>query len=160
MPLRSATCRCCLSALSTPFSFSSVEDFLRKARDAKLNQRPEVEEHFRACLDDPYAVGVPPELADQILALMEKYGDEPLRQIGMYCLGKWFEVHAGVAEDLVQTEQIPGALSASMDAARIGDAMALVQTIGSFGGDEGWKKMLHESLVTAVNDAMNQHGDQ
>lgn len=145
--------------MSGQFSFSSVEDFLRKAKDAKAKQRPEVEERIRDYLDDPHMIGVPPAVADDIMKLMEQYGDEALRQIGLYCLGKWFAVHVGVTEDLVKNEQIPAAMSSSMDASRIGSAIALLETIGSFGGDDGWKAMLHESLVTAVNDAMNQQGE-
>lgn len=138
------------------FSFSSVEDFLRKTREAKTKQRPEVEERISEYLDDPHMVGVSPEMADAIDTLLEKYGDEALRQVGLFCLGKWFAVHTGVVEDLVKMERIPAAMSSIMDATRISDAIALLESVGSFGGDDEWKKMLQETLVNAVNDAMNQ----
>jgi hypothetical protein len=138
------------------FSFSSVEDFLRKTRDAKTKQRPEIDERVRDYLEDPHLVGVAPSIADMLDDLLRKYGDESIRQIALFCLGKWFSIHAGVIEDLVKNEEVPAAMSASMDAARISDAIALLESVGSFGGDGDWKKMLHETLVSAVNDAMNQ----
>lgn len=141
------------------FSFSSVEDFLKKAKDAKVKQRPEVEQRVRDYLDDPHLIGVAPEMADLINSLMERYGDESLRQIGLFCLGKWFAVHGGVIEELTQNEQMPAAFAATMDATRISDAIALLETVGSFGGDSDWKQMLYQSLVSTVNDAMNQHGE-
>ncbi len=141
------------------FSFSSVEDFLRKTRDAKTKQRPEIDERVRDYLEDPHLVGVAPVIADMLDDMLHKYGDESIRQIALFCLGKWFSIHAGVIEDLVKNEQVPAAMSSSMDAARISDAIALLESVGSFGGDDDWKKMLHETLVSAVNDAMNQKGE-
>ncbi len=141
------------------FSFSSVEDFLRKTRDAKTKQRPEIDERVRDYLEDPHLVGVAPVIADMLDDMLHKYGDESIRQIALFCLGKWFSIHAGVIEDLVKNEQVPAAMSSSMDAARISDAIALHESVGSFGGDDDWKKMLHETLVSAVNDAMNQKGE-
>lgn len=115
-----------------------------------------MEERISEYLDDPHMVGVSPEMADAIDTLLEKYGDEALRQVGLFCLGKWFAVHTGVVEDLVKMERIPAAMSSIMDATRISDAIALLESVGSFGGDDDWKKMLQETLVNAVNDAMNQ----
>lgn len=138
------------------FSFSSVGDFLRKAKDAKIKQRPEIEERVSEYLDDPYLVGVAPEMADQIEKLIVTHGDEALRQIGLFCLGKWFAVHTGVVQELVSNEETSAALSSTMDATRISDAIALLESVGSFGGSDSWRKMLHETLVSAVNDAMNQ----
>jgi len=138
------------------FSFSSVEDFLRKTKEAKAKQRPAIEEHVRDYLDDPYMVGVSPDLADTITDLVETHGDEALRQIALFCLGKWFEVHTGVVQQYVENEDVPKALASIMDATRISDSIALLESVGSFSGDDDWRQMLHESLVSAVNDAMNQ----
>lgn len=115
-----------------------------------------MEEHVRDYLDDPYMVGVEPAMADTIGQLVETYGDEALRQIALFCLGKWFAVHSGIVEQFVENDQINKAMASIMDATRISDAIALLESVGSFGGDEHWRQMLHESVVGAVNDAMNQ----
>ena len=138
------------------FSFSSVDEFLRKTKEAKTKQRPEVEERISEYLDDPHTIGVAPEMANSLEVLLEKYGDEAYRQVALFCLGKWFAIHTGVVEDLVKNEHIPAAMSSLMDATRISDAIALLEAIGSFGGDDSWKQMLQATLVIAVNDAMNQ----
>lgn len=102
-------------------------------------------------------VGVSPDMADSIGDLVETYGDEALRQIALFCLGKWFAVHGGIVEQYVENQDTSKAIASVMDATRISDAIALLESVGSFGGDEDWRQMLHESVVSAVNDAMNQH---
>lgn len=118
-----------------------------------------MEQRVHDYLDDPYVIGVSPELADQIEAMLVQYGDEALRQIGLFCLGKWFAVHTGIIEELSKTERFAAAMSATMDATRITDAIALLESVGSFGGEDDWKAMLHETFVGAVNDAMNEMGE-
>ena len=141
------------------FSFSSVQDFLKKAQDAKAKQRPEITERIDDYLEDPHMVGVSPDMADMFDQLLATYGDESLRQIALFCLGKWFTIHAGVVGDLVKNDRTEAALSATMDSTRISDAIALLEHVGSFGGSDDWRAMLRESLVSAVNDALNEHGD-
>lgn len=109
-------------------------------------------------LDDPHLVGVSPELAGLFEKCLETYGDEALRQIALFCLGKWFAIHTEVIEQFVATQEIPSIVSASMDAARISDAITLIETVGSFGGDDSWKQMLHRTIVDAVKEA-DEFGD-
>lgn len=142
------------------FSFSSVEEFLKKAKAAKAKQRPEIAESISNYLEDPHMVGVSPEMADMLDKLLLSYGDESIRQVALFCLGKWFAIHTGVVNDLVKNNRVEAALSATMDCTRISDAIALLENVGSFGGADEWREMLRETLVSAVNDALNEHGKQ
>ena len=103
-------------------------------------------------VNDPSMVGVPVEMADAIGQLMEKYGDEPLRQIALFALGKWYGVHVGVVQEMVVTEDFSASIAASMDAARINTAIQTLETVGSFGGDDDWRNMLSETIVSEVDE--------
>ena len=81
--------------------FSSVEDFLRKAREAKTSQRPDVEEFITDHFEDPHLIAIPPDLGETVVNLTEKYGDEALRQIALFSMGKWFAVHTTYIEELM-----------------------------------------------------------
>ena len=112
-------------------------------------------------VNDPSMVGVPVEMANTIGQLMEKYGDEALRQIVLFSLGKWYGVHVGVVQEMVATEDFGSSIAAAMDAARINTAIQTLENVGSFGGDDDWRAMLRESIVSEVDEhrARNDHDD-
>ena len=110
-------------------------------------------------VNDPAMVGVPVELADTIGTLLEAYGDEALRQIALFALGKWYGVHVGVVQEMVSTEDFGSAIAASMDAARINTSIQTLETVGSFGGDDDWRKMLGETIVSEVDEHRARQGD-
>jgi len=143
------------------FSFNSVDDFLRKAREAKSEKSEEMREWVQDFVNDPSMVGVPVEMANTIGQLMEKYGDEALRQIVLFSLGKWYGVHVGVVQEMVATEDFGSSIAAAMDAARINTAIQTLENVGSFGGDDDWRAMLRESIVSEVDEhrARNDHDD-
>jgi len=134
------------------FSFDSVDDFLRKAGEAKRDQRAEANAWAQDFLNDPHAIGVPVDLADAIGILLEKYGDEPLRQIALFCMGKWYAIHAGVIQEMIKMEDTAASIAGAMDAARVSGAIQLLETVGSFGGDDSWRDMLKESIVSEVDE--------
>lgn len=140
-------------------SFDSVNEFLRKAREAKTSQRPNVEQFITEHFEDPHLVAVPPELGDQIGDLVEQYGDEALRQIALFCMGKWFAIHTTYIEELVAHENTHAALSTTMDATRISQCMTNFEMVASFSGHESWRDMVCELAIGCVNDAYNQRGD-
>ncbi len=141
------------------FSFNSVDDFLRKAQEAKTEKREEMHEYVQDFVNDPSMVGVPVEMADTIGQLIERYGDECLRQIALFTLGKWYGVHVGVVQEMVATEDFGSAIAASMDAAKINTAIQTLEGVGSFGGDDDWRKMLGDSIVSEVDEHRARHGD-
>ena len=139
-------------------SFDSVNEFLRKTREAKNAYRPEVEECLSETFEDPHVIAVPPALGEIIEDLTEKYGDEALRQIALFCMGKWFGIHTSCIEDLVNTESIHEALSTTMDATKISQCTTMLELVSSFSGVEDWKEMVKELAVGAVNDSLNERG--
>lgn len=134
------------------FSFNSVDDFLRKAQEAKSEKRDEMHEYVQDFINDPSMVGVPIELAETIGQLMETYGDECLRQVALFTLGKWYGVHVGVVQEMVATEDYASAIAASMDAAKVNTAIQTLEAVGSFGGDDDWRNMLSDSIVSEVDE--------
>jgi len=139
--------------------FSSVEDFLRKAREAKTSQRREVEEMITGHFEDPHLIAVPPELGELFQELTEKYGDEALRQIALFALGKWFSIHTSVVEDLVAQENTHAALSTTMDATRISQCVSIIECVGSFSGGDDWREMVRVLAIEAVNDSFEPDKD-
>lgn len=141
-------------------SFDTVDDFLRKTREAKRKQRPDLESLVEETFEDPHVVAITPDLGDQILHLTEVYGDEALRQIALFALGKWFTYHNAMVEELVGSDKIQAALSTTADATRIGQCITALENIGSFGGSDDWIAMVKELAFGTVCDEFNRRADQ
>jgi hypothetical protein len=142
--------------LSSDFTFSTAEAFLREAAAAKQGKRDAISASIAPHLADHATVGIPPKLHQSIEKLLERYGDETYRQVALFALGKWFEAHTGAAEDLFATGQMPEAVACMMDATRISDSLHLVAEVGSLGGDQDWKIMLEEELSQAILEAIEE----
>ncbi|MAA76990.1 MAG: hypothetical protein CML73_03020 [Rhodobiaceae bacterium] len=141
-------------------SFDTVDDFLRKTREAKQKQRPDIESLVEETFEDPHIIAITPDLGEQILRLTEKYGDETLRQIALFALGKWFAYHTAYVEELVDTDQTREALNATVDATRVGHCITTLETVGSFSGSDEWIAMVKELAIGTVCDEYNRREDQ
>lgn len=95
-------------------------------------------------------------LASSIETMLRDYGDETYRQIALFTLGKWFELHMGMFEELAATEEVGMACSCLMDGTRIADALHLLSEINSIGGDQGWKTMLSETLSQHILEELEE----
>ena len=135
--------------------FSTVEDFLKQAVAAKNGKREAIGQAISPGLQDHGTVGIPPKLAATIEAMLQKYGDESYRQIALFCLGKWFELHIGMFEELIG-EEPSMACSCLMDATRIADSLHLLGEINSIGGDGGWKPMLEQTLSQHILEQLEE----
>ena len=133
-----------------PIVFQSVDDFLRKAMGAKSNDRQIIEEEVGMQLDDPDLVGIPEDMIDAIDDAVEKYGDEALRHIALFCLGKWMTIHEEVLEQHVELDSTEPAVLTASDLTTLSSAGKLLASVGSFGGDEEWRAMLKELTVQSV----------
>ena len=146
----------CRDVVLTFSGFNSVDDFLRKTREAKNKQRPDVEQFIDEEFDDPYLVGVPPHLSDKIQQWIEDYGDEPLKEIALFCLSQWYQIHAAAIAQLMGEEKEQAALSSTLDMGKVAQAIALLENVGSFCGNDEWKEMLKELAVGELNDEFNK----
>lgn len=143
------------------FSFDSVNDFIGKVKEARAKRekdREPIHEAIGDQIDDPRLIGVPPAVADQVYELVQDFGDEALRQIALFALGRWYAVHTSVVEDLLEKKHTLAALSATLDGGRISNAIELLEAVGSFGGDDDWRAMLKEKLTEAVDEALDRSG--
>lgn len=136
--------------------FSTVNDFLRQTAAAKDGKRQAIGATIAPHLEEQGTVGIPPLLAQDIEAMLRDYGDETYRQIALFTLGKWFELHMGMFEELAATEEVSMACSCLMDGTRIADALHLLSEINSIGGDNGWKKMLSETLSQHILEELEE----
>jgi hypothetical protein len=137
-------------------SFSTVNDFLRQAADAKAGKKEAIASSISPHLQDPGTVGVPPSFGKKINRLVSDYGDEAYRQIALFALGKWFETHTEAAEDFFGTGQLPEACACLMDATRISDSLHLICEVGSLGGSEEWKEMLEKEISQAILEDLEE----
>jgi hypothetical protein len=142
--------------------FSNVEEFLRRARLSKTNQRPEVEQFVSEHFEDPRLIVVPPDFAGIVEEYVERYGDEALRQIALFCMGKWFAIHTAYAEELVKHDNpISTVVATTVDATHISQAINMLEDVGSFSGTDEWHAMVKELAIGVVNDELNkqEHND-
>jgi hypothetical protein len=135
--------------------FSSVNDFLRQAVAAKDSKRQAISASITPDLQDHGMVGIPPRLANTLESMLQSYGDEAYRQVALFCLGKWFEMHIGMFEELIGEEPSMGC-SCLMDATRIADSLHLLSEINSIGGDKGWRDMLSETLSQHILEELEE----
>jgi hypothetical protein len=138
--------------------FSSVNDFLKKATSAKSQDRQLIDDELDPFLSDPATIGITPELSEDIDGLKEKYGDEAFRQIGIFCLGKWLEIHEEVLQQHIQTETMDAALLTMNDISKLTLAIQTLEGIGSFGGDEDWKRMLKDIVGQTLLERLEEDG--
>jgi hypothetical protein len=138
--------------------FSSVNDFLKKATSAKNSDRQLIDDELDPFLSDPATIGITPELSDAIDALVEKYGDEAYKQTGIFCLGKWLQVHEEVLEQHIATETMDAALMTMNDVTKLTMAVQTLESIGSFGGDEDWRKMLKNIVGQSLLEKLEEDG--
>jgi hypothetical protein len=138
--------------------FSSVNDFLKKATSAKSQERQLIDDELDPFLSDPATIGITPELSEDIEALKEKYGDEAFRQIGIFCLGKWLEIHENVLQQHIETETMDAALLTMNDISKLTLAIQTIESIGSFGGDEEWKRMLKDIVGQSLLERLEEDG--
>ncbi len=136
--------------------FSTVNDFLRQAAAAKDGKRQAIGASIAPHLQDQGTVGIPPKMASTLQEMLQDYGDETYRQVALFTLGKWFELHIGMFEELAATEEVSMACSCLMDATRIADALHLLSEVNSIGGDRGWKNMLEETLSQHILEELEE----
>lgn len=137
---------------------NSVDDFLRKTSAARESKRDAVERGLRSYIQDPTTIGIPPEMGEFIQQLVETHGDESYRQIALFCIGKWLDVHAEIAQDHFNTDSLPELVATTSDAARLSIGMQTIQQIGSFGGDDSWRKMLCSDVAETIIEDFEERG--
>lgn len=140
------------------FPSGSVDDFLRKVRGAKNKQREAVEENLEPLLSDPAVFVVAPEMGKLIDKELETYGDEALKQIAMVVIGKWLAIHQDVGSQHARNDDLPGALLAQADATKLGVVLRIMEEIGSFGGDEEYRKAMRGQINQAVMEGIEESG--
>jgi len=137
--------------------FTSAEAFLRAAQASKANQLSGIEEKLSPIIDAPHAFSVPYELHKTIEALVDEHGDEALKAIVMFCLGKWHQHHMEMLQQNCEEENYESALWTMGDSAKLGLLMENIAYLGSFSGDESWKAMLKKSVARAVADHYEEY---
>jgi hypothetical protein len=135
---------------SSASEFTSVEAFLESARQAKATRLESVADHLAPVIDDPHAFSVPPDLLSPIEDLTERYGDEALKAIAMFCLGSWHNIHQDMLQQHIAHGNNESALWTMGDAAKLSLLMQGIMDLGSFSGDEQWKAMLKKATAQTV----------
>lgn len=140
------------------FSFDSVSKFLQQVQGAKAKQREAISEHLDPLLDDPSTYMVPPAMAYAIDALLETYGDEALKQVGMVAIGKWVSVHQELLDEHLANDSQAEALLTMSDLSKLITALRILSDIGSFGGDDDYRKAMGKEINQAVLEKLEEVG--
>ena len=142
--------------------FSSVGDFLRQAATAKQDKRQAIDDQLIPFMEDPGTVGIPPDLATSIEALLEAYGDETYRQIALFCLGKWHQTHCSVLQQHIEndgtSEMLREMLMVMSDMSNLSTVLMILEQVGSFDGDDDWRKMLRTIVGQSVLETIEEKG--
>lgn len=112
--------------------------------------------------EDPRLIAVPPDFAGIVEEYIERYGDEALRQIALFCMGKWFAIHTAYADELAKNENpLSTVVATTVDATHISQAINMLEDVGSFSGTDEWNAMIKELAIGVVNDELNkqEHND-
>ena len=139
-------------------SFDSVDAFLKAARSAKRQQEALINERLAPFLDDKSTVAVTPDMLEVIDTLIEKYGDEPLRATAMFCIGKWMRTHQEILEQHIENEDVQAALWVMNDISKLSLILNTLEDIGSFGGDDDWRKMIKDVVSKTVIENLEEKG--
>jgi len=138
--------------------FQSVGYFLRQAASAKQDHRKVIDENLAPFLEDPATIGVPLSLSEKIEELLERHGDETYRQIAIFCIGKWHTVHTEILQQHVDNDGMSEALLTMNDLSKLSSVLQMLEQVGSFGGDETWRKMLRKMVGQSVLETIEEHG--
>ena len=138
--------------------FSSVGDFLRQAATAKQDKRQVIDDHLEPFMEDPATVGIPPDLATAIETLLETYGDETYRQIALFCLGKWHQAHCEILQQHIENDGTSEMLMTMGDISKLSTVLMILEQVGSFGGDDEWRKMLRTIVGQSVLETLEEKG--
>jgi hypothetical protein len=138
--------------------FQSVGDFLRQAASAKQDHRKVIDENLAPFLEDPATIGVPLSLSEKIEELLERHGDETYRQIAIFCIGKWHTVHTEILQQHVDNDGMSEALLTMNDLSKLSSVLQMLEQVGSFGGDETWRKMLRKMVGQSVLETLEENG--
>lgn len=135
-------------------SFSSVDDFLRQANQAKAYDRKTVEEGLAPLLEDANTFVIPPHLAKAVDDATEEHGDELLKELVVVCLGKWLDRH----QLELANQSVAGIVQLSMDMGRITQAIESLAGIGSFSGNETYLTGIRQQINQAVLEHLEEDG--
>ena len=142
--------------------FSSVGDFLHQAATAKQDKRQAIDDQLVPFMEDPATVGIPPDLATSIETLLETYGDETYRQIALFCLGKWHQIHCEVLQQHIEndgtSEMLREMLMVMSDMSNLSTVLMILEQVGSFDGDDDWRKMLRTIVGQSVLETIEEKG--
>lgn len=141
-----------------PSIFNSVDEFLKAARAAKKTDKEQIAEKLGPLLDDEATVAVPPDLLFSIDGLLERHGDEALRSIAIFCLGRWAQIHQEWLQQHIEHDNIESALWTMNDTAKLSLLIQNLAELGSFGGDDSWKAMLKRTVGQAVLENLEERG--
>jgi len=137
----------------------SAHEFLNATNGIYAQECPQsTNDEVDPLLDDPSIVGIPHEMFDMLKGLEEKHGDETFKQVALFCLGQWLQIHQGILPQPLQCENIHEAMVTVADLTTLAHSAQQVQAVGSFGGDESWRKMLKEIVSQDILENMEEQG--
>ena len=140
------------------FSFDSVDSFLQQAVKAKQGQRDAIDKGLEPLLDDPATFAILPDLVDLIDRDLEAYGDESLKQVAAVAIGKWVQLHQDWLQQHIEHEAAPEAAMTAADMTKLVQAVKLVEEVGSFGGDEDYRKAAKQQINQAILEKLEDQG--
>lgn len=138
--------------------FKSVNDFLSSARAAKKDTASQIEGQIAPIVDDHDAICITPDIFSCIDNYRQQYGDEALRAIGLFCIGKWITLHQDIIQGHVKNNAIAESLQVAGDLAKLLTALDIIKDVASFGGDIEWRAMIKEEMGKVVMEACEEKG--
>ena len=139
-------------------SLDSVDGFLRRIRSAKAVNRRKVDDFVEPLLDDASSFAMPPAMAPLLNDAIEAYGDETFKQVAIVVLGQWVNFHKQWLDEHIKNNSVDEALFTMSDLTKISHAIQLISDIGSFGGDEDYRKGMRKQIGQALLENIEEKG--
>lgn len=138
--------------------FDSVGRFLEHVQQGKARKRQVIDGATAALLNDPATFSMPPASADLLGDTVERFGDEALKQHAIVALGKWATFHQEWLDQHIAHEKAPEAALTASDLTKIVQAIKIIEDVGSFGGDEDYRKAMKEQINQAILEGLEENG--
>jgi len=136
----------------------NVADFLQHIRQGKARKRQVIDTATAPLLSDPATFAMPVEASQTLDSHVQRFGDEPLKQYAIVALGKWVNFHQEWLEQHIAHGSAAEAALTAADLTKIVQAIRIIEEVGSFGGDEDYRKEMKQQINQAILEDLEENG--
>lgn len=136
----------------------NVGSFLKAVEQGKARKKQLIDRSTAFFLDDLSTYAMPPEAAIALDKTVEHYGDEALKQCAVVAIGKWINIHQDLLQQHIDHGNTAEASMTTADMTKLVQALRMIEEVGSFGGDEDYRKAMKQQINQAILETLEEDG--